>query len=58
MKIQKKVKCVHCGQEIQCTESSCSTKCGCGKVSVVGTVITEGVFGKDYIDITPQLLNG
>ena len=58
MKINKKVKCVHCKQELECNETTCVAKCSCGKVGIHGEVITEGVLGVDYLDITPRLLNG
>jgi len=57
MKINKTVKCLHCGQIIECTEIACVKKCNCGKISINGEIITEGVVGVDYIDISPKLLN-
>lgn len=58
MKIQKKIKCLHCNKEIECNEGICVCKCECGKVALNGEIITEGVQGVDYVDISPQLLNG
>jgi len=58
MKIQKKVKCLHCGATLECNEQVCIRKCTCGKVSLSGEVITEGVLGTDYVDVSPRLLNG
>ena len=56
--IQKKIKCIHCGDVIECNEGVCIAKCGCGKVSLNGTVITEGTQGTDWVDVSPKLLNG
>jgi len=58
MKIQKKVKCLHCGVVLECNEQHCVKKCTCGKVSLSGEVITEGVYGTDYVDVSQKLLNG
>lgn len=58
MKINKKVKCLHCGQTLECNEQSCNLVCSCGKVKLSGEIITEGVLGTDYMDVTPRLLNG
>ncbi len=41
MKISKKVKCLHCGQIIECTEVMCVKKCDCGKISINGELIIE-----------------
>jgi hypothetical protein len=57
MKINKKLKCVHCGDIVECTESHCVKVCSCGKVSLNGEIITEGALGKDYVDVSPKLLN-
>lgn len=57
MKISKKVKCLHCGSVVECNEQICVKSCSCGKVSISGEVITEGVLGKDYVDISAKLLN-
>ena len=56
--ITKKVKCLHCGDVLTCNESVCVGKCTCGKVSLNGTVITEGKQGTDWTDVSPTLLNG
>ena len=55
--IKKKVKCVHCGDTLECNETVCVLKCTCGKVSLNGEVITEGTQGSDWIDVSPKLLN-
>ncbi len=55
--IVKKIKCVHCGQTLECKEAVCISKCSCGKVAMNGGVITEGVQGSDWIDVSPKLLN-
>lgn len=57
--IDKKIKCVHCGQEMTINSTSTIvTKCTCGKVATNNGVITEGAQGTDWVDISPQLLNG
>lgn len=53
---EKKVKCVHCNDQIAGSGSNL-IKCRCGKVSLRGNVIVEGVEGKDFVDVSPQLLN-
>ena len=55
--IKKKVKCVHCGDTLECNETVCVLKCTCGKVSLNGATITEGTQGSDWIDVSPTLLN-
>lgn len=52
MQINKKVKCVHCQSIVEHNGS-----CICGKVKVTNGTITEGILGKDYVDISAQLLN-
>lgn len=52
MKITKKVKCVHCQTIIEQNGN-----CVCGKVRLTNGVITEGALGKDFVDISAQLLN-
>lgn len=57
--LDKKVKCVHCGQELKLDPTSTTPQsCGCGKVSSNNGVITEGAQGVDWVDVSPQLLNG
>lgn len=57
--IQKKIKCVHCNQEITVDPlSTTPTKCSCGKITLNNGVITEGAQGVDWVDVSPQLLNG
>lgn len=57
MVLTKKIKCLHCEETLECNNAVCTAKCGCGKVSLNNGIITEGVQGKDYIDISPKLLN-
>ena len=57
MKISKKIKCIHCNTILECTETHCVKTCSCKKVSLNGEIITEGVCGKDYLDVSPKLLN-
>jgi hypothetical protein len=52
MKITKKVKCVHCQSIVEHNGN-----CVCGKVKLINGIITEGNLGKDYVDISAQLLN-
>lgn len=52
MQINKKVKCVHCQSIVEQSGS-----CSCGKVKIINGTITEGSLGKDYVDISAQLLN-
>lgn len=57
--IQKKIKCVHCNQEITVDPlATTPTKCNCGKIAMNNGVITEGSQGVDWVDVSPQLLNG
>ena len=54
----KKVKCIHCGAEVIGSEfSSSATSCKCKKVIISGNIITEGVEGKDWVNVAPRLLN-
>ena len=56
--IDKKIKCVHCGQEIKINPlSTIVIKCACGKITLNNGIITEGSQGIDWVDISPQLLN-
>ncbi|MFW6219552.1 MAG: hypothetical protein ACOC33_01660 [bacterium] len=57
MKINKKLKCIHCGTVVECNEFRCVSKCSCGKVIISGECVTEGSLGKDYIDVSAKLLN-
>lgn len=52
MQITKKVKCLHCEDVIEGTKT-----CSCGKITIADNVITEGVAGKDYVDVSQKLLN-
>ena len=52
MKIDKKIKCLHCESVI--TESG---QCTCGKVKLIKGIITEGKFGVDFVDVSATLLN-
>lgn len=53
----KKVKCNHCGFVVEYIDRS-SNHCTCGKVKVNGGVITEGVYGSDYVDVSQVLILG
>jgi hypothetical protein len=56
--IPKKVKCLHCSEEIEGHPLSSEGKsCKCGKVAMCAATIVEGVLGKDYVDISAKLLN-
>lgn len=52
----KKVQCKHCSGVVDLTSTVVSKRCGCGAVASTNGVIVEGVVGKDYIDVSPQLL--
>jgi len=52
MIIPKKVKCVHCSSVVEQNGS-----CVCGKVKLTNGTITEGNLGKDYVDVSAQVLN-
>jgi len=52
MQIIKKSKCIHCGSVVEQNGS-----CNCGKVKMTNGIITEGILGKDYLDVSAQLLN-
>lgn len=52
MTITKKVKCIHCESVVEQNGS-----CSCGKVKLTNGIIIEGNIGKDYIDVSAQLLN-
>ena len=57
--IEKKIKCVHC-EEVMILDatSTVAVSCGCGKTTHNNGVITEGVQGTDWVDVSPTLLNG
>lgn len=58
-KMTKKIKCVHCGHEITIQEhTTIAQACMCTKVCVNNGIILEGAQGVDWVDISPQLLNG
>jgi len=59
--INKKIKCVHCGQELIIQTNiptQVKSRCSCGKVSITNGVVTEGAHTKDWVDVSQQLLNG
>jgi len=56
VKIDKKIKCVHCDNEIL-VDGVMEGKCTCGAVVVTNGVITEGAIGTDWVDVSPILLN-
>jgi len=56
--MEKKIKCVHCEQEIIVDPKSIiASKCTCGKISLNNGIIIEGSQGIDWVDVSPQLLN-
>jgi len=52
MEIVKKIKCIHCETVVEQNGN-----CNCGKVKLTNGIITEGSLGKDYVDVSAQLLN-
>lgn len=52
MNIIKKVKCLHCNEIIEGNK-----QCNCGKIAIATDIVTEGIEGKDYIDVSAKLLN-
>ncbi len=53
MRLTKKAQCLKCNSMVD-TEGACT----CGFVQIVNDkIITEGVAGKDYVDMSAQLLN-
>ena len=53
MRIIKKIQCLKCSSIIEENGT-----CDCGKVQIINNnLITEGVLGKDYIDMSAVLLN-
>ena len=57
MKIDKKVKCVHCNSEVTLNDTIVEAKCTCGAIVVTNGLVTEGAHGSDWVDISPVLLN-
>jgi len=57
MNLKKRIKCIHCDDTLECNDTVCVKTCFCGKISLNCGVITEGVLGKDYIDVSQKLLN-
>ena len=55
MQIHKKIKCLSCGTVILVNEKS-NEKCTCQKVVIMEGHV-QGIIGKDYIDVSPILLN-
>jgi hypothetical protein len=55
MNIQKKIKCLHCGEIITVFEGT-TNHCKCEKVIIVEGHV-RGVLGTDYTDVSPVLLN-
>ena len=56
--IDKRIKCMHCDLEMGVDPTSTvPLVCTCGKVSLNNGIITEGVQGTDWVDVSPQLLN-
>jgi len=59
--IDKKIKCVHCGQTLVMQtniQTTVACTCSCGKVALTNGVVTEGAQGTDWVDVSQQLLNG
>ena len=57
--LEKKIKCVHCNQEmIVDPTSTIVVTCSCSTVALNNGIITEGAQGTDWVDISQQLLNG
>lgn len=52
MKIEKKIKCLHCESEIKG-----NGYCKCKAVRVLNEKVILGAEGRDYIDVSPTLLN-
>ena len=57
MELKKKVKCNHCGTVIEEREGV-AQNCGCGAVQLTESVVTAGVPGVDYTDVSPKLIFG
>ena len=56
--IEKKIRCMHCNEVMVVSGySTVPTKCSCGKIAHNNGVITEGVQGDDWVDVSPMLLN-
>ena len=57
--IDKKIKCIHCDQEITVNPTATVPEtCSCGKIALNNGIITEGAQGVDWVDVSQQLLNG
>lgn len=57
--MDKKIKCVHCGHEMTISQyNTTAQSCSCNRVSINNGIILEGAQGIDWVDISPQLLNG
>jgi len=54
--MDKKIKCVHCDNEIL-VDGVSTKQCTCGSIVVTNGVITEGAIGVDWVDVSPMLLN-
>jgi len=56
--IDKKLKCTHCNDVIKYDPKDIHNyMCSCGKLVIRSAVITEGIHGVDYIDVSSVLLN-
>ena len=56
--IEKKIKCMHCGNELVVNNHSTDVvQCECGKIAMNNGIITEGMQGTDWVDVSPRLLN-
>lgn len=51
MTIQKRIKCVQCGDIVENTGN-----CSCGKIKIVDGVVKEGSV-TDYVDVSLKMLN-
>jgi len=57
VKIDKKIRCVHCNNELIIDSLIENAQCQCGAIVVTNGLITEGTHGSDWVDISPILLN-
>jgi hypothetical protein len=55
MKIPKRIKCLRC-EDVLDIDDGKNVKCSCNKIIIVEGYI-KGKLGKDYIDVSPVLLN-
>ena len=53
MDLPVRVKCKHCGAVCEITDV-----CGCGKVVLSEGVVTVGVEGVDYVNLSPKMILG